>query len=287
MAQPGDAPASGPAAGRAGDRHRRARLPGRRRRARGRAQPGGQGRERRAHRPVALARAAAGAAHGRGPAGRGGTATPPVADWARRLDVPPGAAPADAAPAAAPACRRPAAGALGHRHRAADPRPLRGLCPAHPEAAPLGPDRRRCRAVRSAGQIIHAVLEEFVRRLAGAAAGGPARRTAAARASAVRPAGAHARRSGRCGGRASSGSRPGSPRSSCGGAPSWSGSPARSRARSRSTHRAAPFTLRARADRIEVGRDGRIGDRRLQDRPDAPAAATSPAACRRSCRSRR
>ena len=154
---------------------------------RARAQPGGQGRERRAHRAVALDRAAAGAAHGRGPAGRNGTG-PRLSRLGETARLPDRRPPADAAPAALPACSRSTPGALGHGYRAADPRSLCDLCPAHPQARRIGPDRRGCR--RCGAGPDHPCRAAGIReQVAGPATGGPSQRTAAAGRQAVRQTG--------------------------------------------------------------------------------------------------
>ena len=134
------------------------------------------------------------------------------------------------------------------------------------------------------GQIIHAVLRGVRAPMAGRAARRPARASCSRSAREhFAPAGRTGRRSGRCGGRASS------------AIAAWfaeveqrrrrevdAGRHRGPRARSTLDAPGGPFTLRARADRIEIGRDGRLGDRRLQDRHRCPAAARSPAACRPS-----
>ena len=233
VAQPRDAPASGPAAGRAGDRHRRPRLPGRRRRAASSCSAGPP-RTRTARPPCRRAGSPGCRRCSRPPgASRRSRPQPAVADWARRLDQPAG----DPRPVPRPRPCPPAAArprelwATDVERLMRDPyavyaRRILGL-----DAA--GPDRRRCRRCR-------ARPDHPCRARRSSCGLWPDRLPDDPRAELLRAGRAgissgwpRARRSGRCGGRASSAIAAwfAAGRAAPAGR-AWRGSPARSGARS-------------------------------------------------------
>ena len=250
---------------------------------RGGAQPGRQGRERDTHGGVALARAAAGAAvrdrhrqppragdrrlgqrssisrTGRRARSRGREPRPPLAARPRELWV-----------SDIERLMRDPYAVYASRILS-----LRALDPL--DADPGGAER---------GQIVHAALDEFVRRGPTSCRADPGTELLRHRRAPFRAGSPPSRRWRPCGGRASCGSPPGSPRSRRTRRERRRGW---RRSRGRASSFAAPggpFRLRARADRIEIGRDGRLTIVDYKTGPVPRSQGGAARACRRSSRSR-